>query len=173
MADSTAEVRQEIAATRAQMSETIAEIDARVSEGVSRVKEKFDVMEWARQNPWPALAVAFGLGLGLSASGADGRAARATTRAVKSAPRAAKGAAKRWRERRREAAAEKAAYEADEAPPQPGAFGRLKQGIGDHVRTGAGQIVEQMREAAAEIGDQATPPAVHTEALRNGAWTNS
>ncbi|HKG92175.1 MAG TPA: DUF3618 domain-containing protein [Gemmatimonadaceae bacterium] len=168
MSERTADVRREIAETRAQMSETVSEIESRVSAGVRGVTEKLDVIEWARQHPWPALAVAFGLGLGLSASGADARAARATAGAAKRAPGAATGAAKRWQERRRERAAEKAAHRADEEASSPSAFGRLTSGIGAHVRGGVDQIVGEMRDAAEEMN----PPAVQTETLRNGAWTN-
>jgi ElaB/YqjD/DUF883 family membrane-anchored ribosome-binding protein len=95
--ESTAAVRQDLAATRERMSGTIAEIEQRVAgtiEGVKQkvgdAKQKVDVIALVRQHPWPALAAAFVAGVALSASGADRRAARATTRAAKQAPGAAK-----------------------------------------------------------------------------------
>jgi hypothetical protein len=163
MAEETAQVRQEIAETRRDLSETIGAIEMRVSDTVTGVKQKLDIMEWARQHPWPALAIALGLGLGLSASGADTRAVRATAGAAKKAPRAAK----RWRERRRERAAEKAAHKADEEASTPGPLGRMKQGIAERVQGGVDEIVGEMREAAEEIA----PPQVQVETMRNGAWT--
>ena len=95
--ESTAAVRQDLAATRERMSGTIAELEQRVSgaiDGVKQkvgdVKQKVDVIALVRQHPWPALAAAFVAGVALSASGADRRAARATAHAAKQAPGAAK-----------------------------------------------------------------------------------
>jgi len=88
--ESTAAARQEIAATRERMSSTIAELEQRVSGTIDGVKRKVDVVALVKQNPWPALAVAFVAGVALSASGADRRAARATARAAKRAPETAK-----------------------------------------------------------------------------------
>jgi hypothetical protein len=63
MDESSGTVRADIEATRARMSTTIAQIE-----------KKVDVVQKVRDNPWPALALAFGAGLALSASGADKRA---------------------------------------------------------------------------------------------------
>jgi ElaB/YqjD/DUF883 family membrane-anchored ribosome-binding protein len=92
--ESTATVRQELAATRARMSGTIAELEQRVSSKVEGVKRKVDVVELVKQHPWPSLAVAFVAGIALSTSGADRRAARATAQAAKRAPGTAKQAAR-------------------------------------------------------------------------------
>ena len=88
--ESTAAARQEIAATRARMSGTIAEIEQRVSGTMEGVKQKVDVVGLVKQHPWPALAAAFVAGVALSASGADRKAAGATARAAKRAPETAK-----------------------------------------------------------------------------------
>jgi ElaB/YqjD/DUF883 family membrane-anchored ribosome-binding protein len=88
--ESTAAAKLDIAATRARMSGTIAEIEQRVSGTFERAREKVDVIELVRQHPWPALAVALAAGVALSATGADRKAAGATTRAARRAPETAK-----------------------------------------------------------------------------------
>jgi hypothetical protein len=85
-----AAARRDVAATRDRMSDTIAEIESRVSGTVASVKEKVDVVTMVKQNPWPALAAAFVAGVALSVTGADRRAARATADAAKRAPSTAK-----------------------------------------------------------------------------------
>ena len=62
MDDTTGAVRADIEATRARMSTAIKELERKV-----------DVKQKVRDNPWPALAIAFGAGLALSASRADNR----------------------------------------------------------------------------------------------------
>src|SRR5918999_1607361 len=86
MSETTNDVQRDIALTRERMSETIAELDARISRRVEVVKEKLDLAQLAREHPWPALGVAFGLGLLLARTGADAKAADATVRAAKAAP---------------------------------------------------------------------------------------
>jgi hypothetical protein len=72
MAETTTEVRADIESTRARMAGAIAELE-----------RKADVAERVREHPWTALALAFGAGLVLSGSGADVKAAQATTAATK------------------------------------------------------------------------------------------
>ena len=72
MAETTTEVRADIDRTRARMSGAIAELERKV-----------DVTQRVRNNPWAAVAVAFGAGVALSASRADIRAAQITTQATK------------------------------------------------------------------------------------------
>jgi len=72
MAETTMEVRADIEQTRARMSGTIAELERKV-----------DVSQKVRNNPWAAVAVAFGAGVALSASRADVRAAQVTARATR------------------------------------------------------------------------------------------
>ena len=95
MSESMDEVQREIERTRERMSGTVAEIDARISERVEAVKERFDVVQLIRDNPWPALASALGAGVLLSATGADTKAAGAVKRAALATPGAVKSTAKR------------------------------------------------------------------------------
>jgi len=69
MHESTDAVRADIEATRARMSSTIAQLE-----------KKVDVAQKIRDNPWPALAIAFGAGLALSASSAESTTAGAVQR---------------------------------------------------------------------------------------------
>ena len=72
MAETTADVRRDIEQTRERMSSTLTELEQRLN-----------VVQVVRDHPWPALALAFGAGLALSASGADTKAAVATVAATK------------------------------------------------------------------------------------------
>jgi hypothetical protein len=72
MAETTADVRRDIEQTRERMSTTLTELEQRLN-----------VMQVVRDHPWPVLAVAFGAGLALSASGSDAKAAVATMAATK------------------------------------------------------------------------------------------
>ena len=72
MAETTADVRRDIEQTRERMSSTLTELEQRLN-----------VVQVVRDHPWPALALAFGAGLALSASGTDTKAAVATVAATK------------------------------------------------------------------------------------------
>jgi len=72
MGETTTEVRAEIEQTRARMSGAIAELERKV-----------DLTQRVRDNPWPAVGVAFGAGIALSASRADVRAAKVTADATR------------------------------------------------------------------------------------------
>ena len=71
MAETTADVRRDIEQTRERMSTTLTELEQRLN-----------VMQVVRDHPWPVLALAFGAGLALSASGSDTKAAVATLAAT-------------------------------------------------------------------------------------------
>jgi hypothetical protein len=71
MAETTADVRRDIEQTRERMSTTLTELEQRLN-----------VMQVVRDHPWPVLALAFGAGLALSASGSDAKAAVATMAAT-------------------------------------------------------------------------------------------
>ena len=75
MAETTADVKRDIALTRERMSSTLAELE-----------HKLNVTQIVRDNPWPALAIAVGAGLVLSGSGADVKAAAATVGAGATRP---------------------------------------------------------------------------------------
>lgn len=89
-----AATREEISAVRDRMSDTVAAIEAQVSERVDSVKERLDVMQVVRDHPWPALAVALGAGIAIAATGADRKAASATADASRSAAKASADAVK-------------------------------------------------------------------------------
>ena len=77
MHESTEAVRADIEATRARMSSTM-----------ELLEKKVDVGQRIKDHPWPALAIAFGVGLALSSTAAGGAAAGAaqkTTSKVASA----------------------------------------------------------------------------------------
>jgi len=71
MAETTADVRRDIELTRERMSDTIAQLE-----------HKLNVMEMVREHPWPAMAIAAGLGALLAGSKADVKAAAATVKAT-------------------------------------------------------------------------------------------
>jgi hypothetical protein len=70
-----AAAREEVAHTRTQISNTIDEIETRITAPVHAVKARLDVVQLVRDHPWPALAAAIGAGVLVSASGADAKAA--------------------------------------------------------------------------------------------------
>ncbi|HEY2853025.1 MAG TPA: DUF3618 domain-containing protein [Gemmatimonadaceae bacterium] len=72
MAETTADVRRDIEQTRERMFTTLTELEQRLN-----------VMQVVRDHPWPVLALAFGAGLALSATGSDAKAAAATVAATK------------------------------------------------------------------------------------------
>jgi hypothetical protein len=72
MPETTTDVRTDIENTRARMSGAIAELERKV-----------DVAQRVKENPWVAVAVAFGAGVALSASRTDVRAAKITSTATR------------------------------------------------------------------------------------------
>ena len=74
MAETTADVRRDIEATRERMSDTL-----------SMLEQKLNVMQVVKDHPWPALALAVGAGVLLSGSKADVKAAAATAVATRGA----------------------------------------------------------------------------------------
>ena len=74
MAETTADVRRDIEMTRERMSTTLAQLE-----------QKLNVTQIVRDNPWPALALAFGAGVALSGSRSDVKAAAATVAATRGA----------------------------------------------------------------------------------------
>ncbi len=72
MAETAAEVRRDIEVTRDRISQSIAQLENRLN-----------VTERIRENPLPALGLAFAAGLVLSQSGADRKAAEVTSSATR------------------------------------------------------------------------------------------
>ena len=97
MSERTTDVQRDIALTRERISETIAELDTRISDRISVVTERLDLRQLVEDHPWAALGVAVGLGVLLAGTGADAKAARAAVRAAKSAPGATADLARRDR----------------------------------------------------------------------------
>lgn len=89
--------RDDILRARAQLADTISQLSDRVTSPITAAKEKLNLLELARNNPWSALAVAVGAGVLVATTGADRRAASATVEAgqagVERARRAAETAA--------------------------------------------------------------------------------
>jgi hypothetical protein len=74
MAETTAEVRRDIELTRERMSDTLTQLE-----------QKLNIMQVVKDNPWPALAVAVAAGALLAGSRSDVKAAAATVGATKGA----------------------------------------------------------------------------------------
>jgi ElaB/YqjD/DUF883 family membrane-anchored ribosome-binding protein len=165
VSESTAAARQDIEATRARMSGTIAEIEQRISGRVESVRQKVDVVSLVRQHPWPALAAAFVAGVALSASGADRRAARATREAAKGTPEAARRAA---------AAAARATgsgvsratgtvervlgLTGDRSAGDTPGSGGLKAKATGAIQARVQELKDEVRRGADELGGAAPPP---------------
>jgi ElaB/YqjD/DUF883 family membrane-anchored ribosome-binding protein len=158
MSERTTDVQRDIAQTRQRMSETIAELDARISGRVAMVTERLDLKQLIEDHPWPALAVALGLGVLLAGTGADAKAARATVRAAKGAPGATADLARRgW-----DAAA--GAVRRDDNGERDA---DLEAGLADRVRStitraiGVDELMSQMRDAAAGLARPASYVGQH------------
>jgi hypothetical protein len=74
MAETTADVRRDIELTRERMSSTL-----------SQLERKMNVSQIVKDNPWPAVGVAFGAGLLLSGTKSDVKAGAVTLMATKGA----------------------------------------------------------------------------------------
>ena len=74
MAETTADVRRDIELTRERMSDTLTQLE-----------QKLNIMQVVKDNPWPALAVAVAAGALLAGSGSDVKAAAATVGATRGA----------------------------------------------------------------------------------------
>jgi ElaB/YqjD/DUF883 family membrane-anchored ribosome-binding protein len=84
--------RDEVQRSRAQISETIAEIETRVTAPVRAVKGRLDVGRMIQDHPWAALTTAVAVGAAVAASNADRRAASlAADAARKGAEKAREG----------------------------------------------------------------------------------
>lgn len=87
--------RDDVQRSRAQISDTIAEIEARVTAPVRAVKQRLDVGRMVQEHPWAALSTAAAAGVIVAASQADRRAASlAAAAARKGAETARQGAEK-------------------------------------------------------------------------------
>ncbi len=110
-------VREDVLRARAQLSDTLAQLSERVTSPINTAKQKLNLVEAARNNPWPALALAVGAGALLSATGSDARIASATVQAGHAGAESARDAAKATAE-----------YVTDSARTAPS---KARQAIGD------------------------------------------
>jgi ElaB/YqjD/DUF883 family membrane-anchored ribosome-binding protein len=153
MSERTTDIQRDIALTRDRMSETIAELDARISERVAVVKDHVDLKQLVKDHPWPALALALGVGVVLAGTRADARAVRATVRAARAAPAATADLARRgWDAAagvvRRDGSGDR------KADVEPGLAVRVRSAI--TRATGVDELIGQMRDAAADLGRPAS-----------------
>jgi hypothetical protein len=156
MSEATTDVQRDIALTRERMSETIAELDARISSRIAVVKERLDLKQLVEDHPWTSLAVALGLGVLLGGTGADSKAARATVRAAKRAPGATAELARRGWESASTIVRRDGQTAADEPPinAEDGLADRLRGAIARAI--GVDELVEQMRDAATQLARPAS-----------------
>jgi hypothetical protein len=149
MSERTLDVQRDMALTRERMSETIDELEARISERISVVKERLDLKQLVEDHPWPALAVALGLGVLLAGTAADARSARA----AKGAPGATADLARRaWT-----AAADVVRRDGNEeaaTETEPGLVDRVTRTI--RRATGVDELLTQMKDAATELARPAS-----------------
>jgi membrane protein len=76
--DEVVRARQDMADTRARMSNTVRAIESRAAYVKHDAAEKLDASKLVQEHPWPALAAAIVAGVALSATRADEKAAEAT-----------------------------------------------------------------------------------------------
>lgn len=111
MAETTADVRRDIELTRERMSSTLAQLE-----------RKLNVTQIVKDNPWPAVGVAFGAGLLLSGTRSDIKAGAVTLMATK-------GAGSRL------------------APALDDIVARLMQGVGEALQGHVDNLVEEVKLA--------------------------
>lgn len=169
MSESIESVRQEIAATRARLGETVAAIDATVHERAEGVRDKVYPTRLAQRYPWLALTGALGAGFAVAMTGADRKVASATVDGAKRAGPAAMGALKHAKE----AAGERLHREKGNADgdfgmaavvevEEPGFLDRLLAPVRDLVDQRAAELVQSLWDASREFNPSAppTPPAL-------------
>jgi len=140
--------RAELDAVRDRMSDTAAELEAKFTAPVNAAKEKLNVVQLVRDHPWPALAVAVGVGAAIAATGADRKAASATAAATR---RAAAASA----ETLKSAAKATASATGDTARHGPSrARGAIVGALDDLAAKLAVSLIERLREPD---GQGATP----------------
>jgi hypothetical protein len=132
--------RDDVQRARGQISDTIAEIEARVTAPVRAVKQRLDVGRAIQDHPWPALTTAVAVGALLAVTRTDERAASlAVDAARKGAEKAREGGVAGVRLAR-------------EAPSRSrSAFAAMVDGIGAKV---AVTLIDALRGSAASSRNQ-------------------
>ena len=139
MAETTADVKRDIELTRERMSSTL-----------SQLERKLNVTQLVKDNPWPAVGVAFGAGLLLSGTKADVKAGAATLMATK-------GASNRL------------------APALDDIVARLMQGVGAALQGHVDTLIDDVKRAigAPVEGDASQSGASQGGASQGGAQADS
>jgi ElaB/YqjD/DUF883 family membrane-anchored ribosome-binding protein len=134
-----AAARDDVQRARTQISDTISEIEARVTAPVRAVTNRLDVGRVIQEHPWAAIATAVGVGALVAATGADRRAASvAADAARKGAEKAREGGAASMRL-------------AQEAPSRSRlALGSVVDAIGARVAITIVNALREPSEATAE-----------------------
>ena len=94
MDDEIQEVRQDIAETRARITDTLNALEGRVTGVKDAVTRNANPMPWVRENPWLALGLAVGAGMAIAMSGTDRKAVVAAKQGARKAGPALKDGAK-------------------------------------------------------------------------------
>jgi hypothetical protein len=155
MSDSISSVRHDIARSRERMTETIDHIDSEISERVAAAKRKVDLMQLAREHPWPALGMAVALGTLLGGSGADEKAAAATMAAAKNAARTTSEGAKKVVERvksRRSTSSIERESVVGERISKPGFGDRLFAAASAPLTGAIDRVLDELRAASRDLG---------------------
>jgi hypothetical protein len=172
------DLRYEMDATRARLSETAEQLgdalDARTEsvretlasagDAISGVRDRIRIGELVQRHPLPALGIAIGLGFLLSATGADRAAATGTSDAARRATKVAGDTVRRRRERARQ---EKRLEEHRRSlqPREPGLIERLTDGILSAINVDG--LVAQLRDAAGAPSESRSPGEVSRNRLAN------
>ncbi len=125
MAETTADVRRDIELTRERMSSTL-----------SQLERKLNVSAIVKDNPWPAVGVAFGAGLLLSGTRSDVKAGAATLMATR-------GASARI------------------APALDDIVARLMQGVGAALQAHVDTLIDDVKRAIGAPVDGGSSSASH------------
>ena len=159
------DIRLEMDATRARLTDTVEELDRRihepveaVRERVAAVRERFDVGAFVRERPLTAALLAIGAGLALAGTGADravaSGVARGTAAGARRAGRAAVDGARHGRDAARERLEEwreRREAEANDPDAPPRGLGRLTHRLEEHVERQIAVTLFAMRESASRL----------------------
>jgi hypothetical protein len=141
--------RNELTRVRDRMTDTAAELEERLTAPIVVVKDKLDVVQLVRENPWPSLAVAIGVGAAVAASGADRKAASAAVDASRSAARKTADAARAGMRSVKSTATDAAGSASDTARRAPSRARSAIVGALDSLAAKAAlALVERLREPA-------------------------
>jgi hypothetical protein len=159
--------RHDVHHTRAQLDETILELEGRISGPVKAVASRFDVGQAIEGHPWVAVGVALGAGALIATSGADTRAMAVTAeQAAKGAAKVKEGAAKA------QAGAVAGARKAREVPRKgPSLVGVALDAIAARLVTVAIDALRAPSDARAEGAPTEGLGFVHHDAPAHGAET--